>query len=85
MTLSIIRKGIQAVNGSFSTEIGVTLSELVEEYLKSITMEKFRSDQQVLGKIVKELKGSITLPKVSRACKEFLQDALVEKYLKRGD
>ncbi|MDH3246638.1 MAG: DUF6364 family protein [Saprospiraceae bacterium] len=81
LTLSIEEEVIQAAK-DYARRHGKSLSNLVEEYLKSVTTEKSTGEHRALSKIIKDLKGSVALPKDSKAYKELLQDALVEKYLK---
>ncbi len=57
-----------------------SLSNVVEEYLKSLSTKKKKKSKY--HGIVQELKGSVKMPKDFKAYKEILQDALIEKYLK---
>jgi hypothetical protein len=60
---------------------GKSLSSLVEEYLKSLTLKEEKSKKEATLKIVKELKGSVKLPADFTSYKELLEDALIEKHL----
>lgn len=53
---------------------GRSLSEIMEEYLKSIV------SNEKLFEIVYQLKSSVKTPKDFKSYKETLKDALVEKY-----
>lgn len=59
-----------------------SLSNIVEEYLKSLSSIKSRNKKTTYSKIVKELKGSVKDPNRNKSYKELLQDALIEKHLK---
>ncbi len=61
---------------------GKSLSNIVEEYLKSLSSTKPKSKEVELSDLVKELKGSVKLPKEFESYKTTLEDALLEKYLK---
>ena len=80
LTLSIQQEVIQAAK-DYAKKHGRSLSNIVEEYLKALS-EKKSTKEKELSKIVKDLKGSISLPKDSKSYQELLQDALIEKYLK---
>jgi len=57
-----------------------SISQLVEDYLSSISLENRKADDKVLGPITSQLAGIIKLEeKIDR--KELLRDALMEKYL----
>ena len=60
---------------------GKSLSSIVEEYLKSLTQAEKSNKKRATLKIVRELKGSVKLPKDFTSYQEILQDALTEKYL----
>lgn len=59
-----------------------SLSNIIEEYLKSLTEKSSSKKEKNLSKIVAELKGSVKDPNPSKSYKEILTDALVEKHLK---
>ncbi len=80
LTLSIEQEVIEAAK-DYAKKHGRSLSNIVEEYLKALS-EKKSTREKELSKIVKDLKGSISLPKDSRSYQELLQDALIENYLK---
>ena len=80
LTLSIQQEVIEAAK-DYAKKHGRSLSNIVEEYLKALS-EKKSTKEKELSKIVKDLKGSISLPKDSKSYQELLQDALIEKYLK---
>lgn len=59
-----------------------SLSNIIEEYLKSLTEKSSSKKEKNLSKIVAELKGSVKDPYPYKSYKEILTDALVEKHLK---
>lgn len=59
-----------------------SLSNIIEEYLKSLTDSKDERKKPRLSKLVKELKGSVKDPDSSKYYKEILTDALIDKHLK---
>jgi len=59
-----------------------SLSNIIEEYLKSLSEASNTKRKPKLSKIVKELKGSVKDPDPSKSYKELLTDALIEKHLK---
>ena len=81
LTLSI-REQVIVEAKKYARYHGKSLSNIVEEYLKSLTNVDSVKENKTLTDIVKELKGSVKTPKDFKSYKETLQDALVEKYLK---
>lgn len=81
LTLSIEQEVIEAAK-DYAKKHGKSLSNIVEEYLKALSEKKSTKERVELSKIVKELKGSIRLPKDGQSFNELLQDALIEKYLR---
>lgn len=65
----------------YAKSSGKSLSSIVEEYLKSLATSQKSDKKKSSMKLVKELKGSIKLPKDFTSYKEILQDALIEKHL----
>lgn len=59
-----------------------SLSNVIEEYLKSLSEVRSTKRKPKLSKIVKELKGSVKDPDPTKSYKELLTDALIEKHLK---
>ena len=57
-----------------------SISQLVEEYLLSISSESMADNNELLGPITKQLTGIIEL-KNNINYKDILADTLVEKYL----
>jgi len=80
LTLSIDPQVAEAAK-AYAREQGRSLSNVVEEYLKSIAQTSPTDDAAHLSKIVKDLKGSVTLPE-GTSYEELLEDALLSKYLK---
>jgi len=80
LTLSINQIVIEEAK-RYAKSRGKSLSSIVEEYLKSIAVKEEINKKKSSLKIVRELKGSVKLPKDFTSYKEILQDALLEKYL----
>lgn len=81
LTLSVNEKVIEEAKQYARTQ-GKSLSNIVEEYLKSLTATASRSKEVGLTKIVRQLKGSVKIPKDFKSYKSTLEDAYLEKYLK---
>lgn len=62
---------------------GRSLSNIIEEYLKSISFESTNDEKRELSNIIKELKGSIKIPNDNKSYSEMLEDALLEKYVNK--
>ncbi|WKN40801.1 DUF6364 family protein [Tunicatimonas pelagia] len=82
LTLSINQSVIEEAK-AYAKASGKSLSSIVEEYLKSLSKDKGDSSQKHPSSIVNELKGSVRMPKDFSSYKELLEDALIEKYLKK--
>ncbi len=67
----------------YARSSGKSLSSIVEEYLKSLTKTEKSKKKKTSMELVRELKGSVKLPEDFTSYKEILQDALVEKYLRK--
>ena len=80
LTLSINQVVIEEAK-RYAKSSGKSLSNIVEEYLKSIALKEEINKKKSSLKIVRELKGSVKLPKDFTSYKEILEDALLEKYL----
>jgi len=80
LTLSIEQDVIEKAK-SYAKLQGRSLSNIIEEYLKSISSDEKVNQKQELSNILKELKGSIKPPKDKYSYKEILEDALLEKYV----
>jgi len=81
LTLSIQPDIIQKAK-KYAKLQGRSLSNIVEEYLKSISTSYEVNQEQELSKILQELKGSVKLPAHYKSSREALEDALLEKYIK---
>ena len=81
LTLSIEQDVIEKAK-RYAKLQGRSLSNIIEEYLKSISSESLINEKQELSNILKELQGSIKLSKNLKSYKEILEDALLEKYIK---
>lgn len=82
LTLSIDQVVIDEAK-EYAKSSGKSLSSIVEEYLKSLTKTEQSKKKKTSMELVRELKGSVKLPKDFTSYKEILQDALVEKYLRK--
>ena len=82
LTLSINQMVIDEAK-EYAKSSGKSLSSIVEEYLKSLTKIEKSKKKKTSMELVRELKGSIKLPEDFTSYKEILQDALVEKYLRK--
>jgi len=81
LTLTIDEKVIESAK-AYAVSNERSLSNIVEEYLKSLTITKENKKEPRLSKLVKELKGSVKDPDSNKSYKELLTDALIEKHLK---
>lgn len=81
LTLSISQQVIEEAK-HYARSQGKSLSNIVEEYLKSLTSSESENKTENLSDIIKELKGSVKTPKDFKSYKETLEDALIEKHLK---
>lgn len=82
LTLSINQSVIEEAK-EYAKASGKSLSSIVEEYLKSLARDQKSKYKKTPSKIIKELKGSVKMPKEFTSYKELLEDALIEKYLKK--
>ncbi len=82
LTLSINQMVIDEAK-EYAKSSGKSLSSIVEEYLKSLTKNEKSKKKKTSMELVRDLKGSVKLPKDFTSYKEILQDALVEKYLRK--
>ncbi len=81
LTLSIKRNIIEQAK-EYAADQGRSLSNIVEEYLKSVSEKKDVGTHKKLHPLVEELSGSVKLPDSDVNYKELLGDALLEKHLK---
>ncbi len=82
LTLSINQVIIDRAK-EYAKSNGKSLSRIVEEYLKSLSKSEKSENGKSPHKLLTELKGSVRMPKEFTSYKGLLQDALVEKYLKK--
>lgn len=82
LTLSINESTIEQAK-AYAKASGKSLSNIVEEYLKSLTRKGTVDKKKASLQIVKELKGSVNLADRDISYKELLQEALLEKKLKK--
>ncbi|WP_107038732.1 DUF6364 family protein [Brumimicrobium mesophilum] len=79
LTLTIEQEIIEKAK-IYAKEKNRSLSDLIENYLKMITMEDKKDDVKKLSPIVESLKGSFKMPKGMDYKKE-LKKRIEEKYL----
>lgn len=82
LTLSIHQTVIDRAK-EYAKSNGKSLSNIVEEYLKSLSSSKQLAEIKSSISIVNELRGSVRLPQEFTSYDEVLQDALLEKYLQQ--
>lgn len=80
LTLSIDQEIIEKAK-QYAKLQGRSLSNIIEEYLKSISIDSSNNKKHDLSKLVRELKGSISPPPDDKSYDEILEDALIEKYV----
>lgn len=81
LTLTIEKEVIELAK-IYAKEQQRSLSNLIEDYLRSITSKKEGSAEIELPPIVKSLKGSVKVPNASAFDeKQILEDELIKKYL----
>lgn len=66
----------------YAKQYNRSLSNIVEEYLKSLSVNKTKSKKTKYNKIVNELKGAVKDPDRNKSYKEMLKEAKIEKHLK---
>ena len=81
LTLTVDQRVIESAK-EYAKKNRRSLSNIIEEYLKSLTDSSSKRRKPKLSKLVKELKGSVKDPDPSKSYKEILTDALIEKHLK---
>jgi len=80
LTISIDQEVITKAK-EYAKNQGRSLSNIIEEYLKSLSVNTVNSERKELSKIVKELKGSLMLSDYSKTYEELVKDALIKRYL----
>ena len=81
LTLTIEQDVIQSAK-EYAKKQKRSLSNIVEEYLKSLSTIKSKDKRTKFSKIVNELKGSVKDPDKNKTYKELLQEVLIEKHLR---
>ena len=81
LTLSVDQDVIESAK-KYAKANRRSLSNIVEEYLKSLTEKKNEKRKVRMSKIVQELKGSVKIPNDGKTYTELLQEARIEKHLK---
>jgi len=66
----------------YAKSTGRSLSNIIEEYLKSLSKPPKLDRGDSSMKLVKELRGSVKMPADFTSYEALLQDALIEKHLK---
>ena len=80
LTLSIEKEVIDAAK-EYAKSQGRSLSNVIEEYLKSVTKRKSKKKEHKFNSLIEELSGSVKLP-ANKTYDDVLTEAFVEKYLK---
>jgi len=81
LTLTVDQNVIESAK-EYAKKNKRSLSNIIEEYLKSLTQNTSTNKKPKLSRLVKELKGSVKDPDPTKSYKEILTDALIEKHLK---
>jgi len=81
LTLTVDQKVIESAK-EYAKKNKRSLSNIIEEYLKSLTINSQERKKIELSKLVRNLKGSVKDPNPSKSYKEILTEALIEKHLK---
>lgn len=81
LTLSIEEQVIESAK-EYAKRQGRSLSNIVEEYLKSISKKSHQNKKTKFHPLVEELCGSVKIPE-NKTYDEILGEALIEKYSKR--
>ncbi|WP_179005565.1 DUF6364 family protein [Winogradskyella forsetii] len=79
LTLTIQREIIERAK-TYAKEKNRSLSDIIENYLKSLTKEEQKQKRSKLNPVVESLKGSFKMPKDMDYKKE-LKERLEKKYL----
>lgn len=80
LTLTVDQNVIESAK-QYARKNRRSLSNIIEEYLKSLTENTKERKKPNLSKIVKELKGSVKDPAPTKSYKEILTDELIKKHL----
>ena len=80
LTLTVDKNVIESAK-EYARKNKRSLSNIIEEYLKSLTDIKEGKRKPQLSKLVKELKGSVKDPNPDKSYKEILTDVKIGKHL----
>ncbi len=81
LTLSIEKQVIDGAE-KYAKEEGRSLSNIVEEYLKSIGGHRSFKNANELDPLVEKLCGSVKIPP-NKSYEDILEEAILERYLNR--
>lgn len=81
LTLSIEKDVIEQAK-VYAADQGRSLSNVVEQYLKTLSKKNAPKKDKKFHPLVEELAGSVKLRDTDKDYKELITDALVHKYLK---
>jgi len=81
LTLSIEKQVIQEAK-AYAKKEGRSLSNIIEEYLKSISKNRAPQEDNGFHPLVDELCGSVKITE-NKSYDEILGEAIIEKYSKR--
>lgn len=80
LTLSLDKEVIESAK-EYAKSQGRSLSNVIEEYLKSVTKRKIKKKEYKFNPLIEKLSGSVKLPP-NKTYDEIKTEALIEKYLK---
>lgn len=81
LTLTVDQNVIESAK-EYARKNRRSLSNIIEEYLKSLTQNTTTKKKPKLSKLVRELKGSVKDPAPNKSYKEILSEELIKKHLK---
>ncbi len=81
LTLTI-DKDIIASAKLYAKRTNRSLSNIIEQYLKSLISQSNKYEVSELSSLVNELKGSVNDPDISKSYKEMLVETKIKKHLK---
>lgn len=77
----IIDKAVIKKAKKYAKSQGITLSNLVEAYLKSVSINNTKTEKLKLSPITKSLFGSVKLKNENMNHKKMLEDEILKKHL----
>ena len=80
LTLSINKEVIEAAK-DYAKSQGRSLSNVIEEYLKSVTKREVKDEKYKFNPLIEELSGSLKLPE-GKTYDDIRKEAMIKKHLK---